>query len=295
MTRPAPAAAWGIALLLVAPLFVALAEQAIEANGSGSWATEPVVSRRIADFFAAPRPPGTRRGVMLGISGGWCVFEGAPAGGPTQVLPLAAIGQGLHELYPYIDEVLAKQPDFILLQGTALLTASAPPTPYRVARRRLRRRFLWPLLQRTEDFRDGVVAGTAGDICRRLAMPRERWAEDVRSDLQWVTRDAGQQAHRQLITVLNTLIDSGVPVVVFEQPRNGYSAPYFDIIDPRIDAVLAELGDRRRRLALLRYTEAAPDALFSEAMHLNAEGAAVFRRRLLDDLAGLLPDAERGQ
>ena len=120
MTRPAPPAAWAIAAILISPLLYTSAELAVVAAHGLSWSADDEVSRRIDDYFTLAAPPDTQRGVMLGISGGLCAFAGAPADGAVRVLPIAAIGQGFHELYPYLDQVIAHRPDFILIQGTAL-------------------------------------------------------------------------------------------------------------------------------------------------------------------------------
>jgi hypothetical protein len=291
MNRPAPAAAWLVALGLASPLIYGVAEQAVAARHGESWAAEPAVSRRI-EAFLAPVVPGRHRGVMLGVSGGYCAFEDASLDAPNPVLPVAAIGQGLHETYPYIDTILRMRPDFLLIQGTALLTASAPPSPYRVARRRLEKRFLWPVLGWHDNFMEGVVAGVDLGICARMAAPPETWADDLRGDIEWVTRDAGAAARQRLIAVLAEIVDSGVPAFVFDQPRHRYAAAYFAVVDERVDALLSELGDRRRRLTVLRYPDVVPDTMFLEASHLSPMGAAAFRQRLLADVAASLPNPE---
>jgi hypothetical protein len=293
MTPAAPPAAWCITLLLITPLLYGFGEQAMAASRFGSWSAEPAVAARIAEFFARPRDPKVRRGVMLGMSGGWCTFEDAPAGEPLEILPIAALGQGLHELYPYIDLVLAHRPDVILVQGTALVTAAVAPSPYRVVRRRLRERYLWPLLGRSDDYKDGVVAGsTARDICPGLARPLETWTREMTEDIEWVTRDRGEPARQRVQGVLAALIDSAVPIVVFDQPHNAYSVPYFRVVDARLEPVLASLGRRRRRLTVLRYPDLWPTSLFFEAVHLRPPGARKFRRRLLGDIATLLAPRE---
>ncbi|MGD9904325.1 MAG: hypothetical protein AB7U83_12745 [Vicinamibacterales bacterium] len=293
MTPPAPAAAWAVCLCLVAPLGYGLAEQAVAA-ARGASAADPQIANQIGTFLTGEHRPNRPRGVMLGISGGWCAFEGADDG-PPAVLPVAAIGQGLHELYPYLGDIVAGRPDFILIQSTALVTASAPPSPYRVARRRLRERFLSPLLRRRAAFKEGVVAGAGHDICARLAQPHDRWDREVSTDIAWISQDLGDSSRERLRQELARLIDSGIPILVFAQPRNRHSAAYHRLLDDRVDALLRPLGDRRRALTMLRYPEIEPDESFYEPLHLAPAGAAAFRRRLFADIDRVLDGGAGGR
>ena len=219
MRRAAPPAAWAVALALISPLLYATAEVTQVATHGAQWTADAEVSKRIQAFFAEPAPATTRRGVMLGLSGGLCAFAGAPAGGPVQVLPVAAVGQGFHELYPYLDEVIAQQPAFILIQGTALVTTAAPPSAYEVIRRRLRRRLLWPLLGGNGESLEGAVAGAGRDACRSYATAQVG-AADLTTEIAWVTRDPGVSARRRLLSALESLLESHIPLYVFDQPRN---------------------------------------------------------------------------
>ena len=293
MNRPAPPAAWIVTLLLVSPLLYASAVVAIGAARGTAWSADPVVSARIAAFFAAPSRPAARRGVMLGISGGLCTFAGAPPEGPIDVLPIGAIGQGFHELYPYIDDVVARRPDVILVQGTSLVTIADPPTGYQLVRRRLREQLLWPLLGVRSRKLEGAVAGADRDICGSDALPMGDWPGAIAVYVAWVTHDPGAAARARLVSALSRLIDSGIPIVVFDQPRNAYSADYFDLVDRKIDGLLDALGDRRHRLIVRRDRRIVPESMFFEPVHLTPEGGAQFRRRLIADVVTQL-DARAG-
>ena len=109
MTRAAPLAAWAIAAILDLP--AALHHQP-------SWPSSPAhgcrgrrideVSQRIDDFFTLPRPAATQRGVMLGISGGFCTF--ALGRDCRRRRPGAAdcrSARGSTSSYPYLDQVIA--------------------------------------------------------------------------------------------------------------------------------------------------------------------------------------------
>ncbi len=113
------------------------------------WPVDPGVSQRITEFFAAPAPPHTRRGVMLGTSGGFCIFglEPATPDDSVEVLTIATLGQGLQVHYPYIDQILAARPDFILIQSPVLLIVTGPPPLYEIARRHLRKGLLGPAIE----------------------------------------------------------------------------------------------------------------------------------------------------
>jgi hypothetical protein len=287
MSRPAPAAAWTVTVLLVLPLLYASADVAVGA-ARGAWWSDPQVSQRIDGFFAAPPRRDARRGVMFGISGGLCTFAGAPAEGPIDVLPIGAIGQGFHELYPYVDNVLAGRPDVILVQGTSLVTSADPPTGYQLVRRRLRQELLWPLLGLRDRRLEGAVAGADRDLCRNQARPIDTWRDELTLDLAWVTRDPGPAAQARLLDALARLVDSGIPIVVFDQPRNRHSAAYLDLVDRRVDTLLDALGDRRHHLVVLRYGELVPEAQYFDAVHLTPEGGAQFRRRLIADVIAQL-------
>lgn len=288
MTRAAPWASWAIATVLLAPLLYTSADLAIGAARGSDWSAEPAVSQRITAFFADPKADGTRRGVMLGISGGRCVFAGAAIENGVGVLPVAAIGQGFHELYPYIDQVIAAQPDFVLIQGTALATAIEPASAYVVARRLLRQRLLWPLVGGNGMKLEGALAGAEGDACEEHALALDKWADDLASDIPWVTQDPGEAARLRLLRALGSMIDSGIPLFVFDQPRNDYSLDYHRQVDRQVDSLLARLGEGRHRLSVLRYPEPLPTSLFFDPVHVTPEGAAVFRTRLLRDVVASL-------
>jgi hypothetical protein len=288
MIRPAPLASWFIAVVGISPLLYTSVQLAVSALRGTDMSADAVVSQRIAAYFAEPGSAGARRGVMFGISGGRCVFAGAPAGGVVQVLSVAALGQGFHELYPYIDQVIASKPDFILIQGTALATAVAQPSPYEVARRLLRQRLFWPIAGGDDAHLEGAIAGVEPDACVKHALALEGWVDDLAGDVAWVTHDPGEEARVRLLRALESMLDSGIPLFVFDQPRNDYSVEYHRHVDRQVDALLARLGERRRRVRVLRYPESLPTSLFFDPVHVTPEGGALFRTRLLGDVVATL-------
>ena len=59
-------------------------------------------------------------------------------------------------------------------------------------------------------------------------------------------------------------------------------------MDRQVDRLLANLGDRRRQLTMLRYAEPVPSTLFFDELHLTPDGAALFREHLLADVVASL-------
>ena len=161
----------------------------------------PTVSRRIDEFFATPAPAGTRRGVMLGISGGLCAFAGDPADGDVRVLPIAAVGQGFHELYPYLDQVIAGRPAFILIQGTALVTTgnAAIALPGGPAPAQAAAAGAAAAGRRREGRRRGG-RGHQGHVPCPRAGPRRRGPARLDEDIGWVTLERGEQARQRLLS-----------------------------------------------------------------------------------------------
>ena len=135
---------------------------------------------------------------------------------------------------------------------------------------------------------EGTVAGADRDTCRVHELAREGWSAELEEDLSWVMVDRGAHAQRQLLAALDRLIASNVPVLVFEQPRNEYSADYLRTVERQVDALLRPLGNRRAALTMLSYLDVMPSALFYDVLHLRPEGGDVFRERLLKDVGASL-------
>ena len=287
MTRAAPVAAWAIATILTLPTVYTMGEAAVAPEFHDVWPVDPAVSQRITEFFAVPAPPHTRRGVLLGTSGGFCIFglEPATPDDSVQVLTIATLGQGLQVHYPYIDQILAQRPDFILIQSPVLLIVTGPPPLYEIARRHLRKGLLGPAIETPGVY--WARPDSTPPACRTYAGP-ETWNAEIVSETGKVTHDRSDPATEWAESAMASLVGSGIPVFLFNQPRNEYSAPYHDVVDREVDEMLAAMGTAGRRVTTLRYPEILPMALFYDPFHLVPAGAALYRRRLLADVIASL-------
>ena len=166
-----------------------------------------------------------------------------------------------------------------------LLTATPPPPLYEIARRHLRHALLGPPTEAPEVYWARPDSSPAA--CRAYG-PAETWPAEIESEIERVTRHHGDPATNWVRAALGSLAGSGIPIFVFDQPRNDYSAAYHDIVDQEIDVILAALGPDGRRVTRLHYPERMPMTLFYDPLHVVPAGAALYRRRLLADVIASL-------
>jgi hypothetical protein len=299
MKRAMPMAAWAITLALISPLAYIFGGLAVSSKMRSHWSGDTLISQQIAAFLVKPAPAGVRRGVMFGVSGGYCVFAGPTNASEygAQVLPVAAISQGFEKFYPFIDQVIAMKPDFILIQATALVHAGTTPPLYEIARRHLRGLLLASRLSGPEAKADGFAfAGAEHNACKQYLGPPEKWRDEYGESLKWISQDLDYGIQERLLAALSALLDSGIPIFIFDVPRNEFSDEFERIVHRKVDSLLAKLGEPgRRRLTIMRDYERLPIELFYDPLHVGPEGATWFRRRLLDDVTASLVSRKASQ
>jgi hypothetical protein len=292
-------AAWAITFALISPLAYTFGGLAISAKMRSHWSGDTLISQQIAAFLVKPAPTGERRGVMFGVSGGYCVFATSPNASEhgARVLPVAVISQGFEKFYPFIDQVIAMKPDFILIQATALVHAATTPSLYEIARHHLR----WLLLPSRpggpEANVDGFAfAGAVRNACKQYLGPPEKWSIEYANSLKWINQDLDHGFQERVLVALSKLLDSGIPIFIFDVPRNDFSDEFERIVQRKVDSLLAKLGEPgRRRLTIIRNYERLPIELFYDPLHVAPQGATLFRRHLLDDVTSSLVSSEADQ